>query len=239
MELLVMLHILWRRRILVGVGVLLAVAVGILAGSHVQATTNGGSVSSLRMVLDTVDSQLVAAAPNGSATLPTRALLLAETMATDRATRAIGRRGHVARGQLTVLGPSSRKIPPVDTPLVSQVYLLASSASTPYVVSVFADQVTPIITIEAQAADGARSATLARAAGTTLRSQLLLEDGHRSDGFVLDTVAPVRTKHVVTHSHRRLMMLAGAVGTFGFWCVCIVLGVALHRRARSVTPRPV
>jgi hypothetical protein len=239
MELLAMLRILWDRRIIVGLGVIVAVAAGVFAGRHAQASAgSGGSVSTLRMVLDTVDSQLVAAAPHGSETLPTRALLLAETMAGDGATRSIGRGAGLPSGQLSVLGPSARKIPPVDTPLVSQVYLLASGASTPYVVSVLADQVTPIITIHAQAADRARAGRLARAAGATLRSQLLRQDGHRSHGFVLDTVAPVRTEDVVTHSHRRLMMLAGAVATFGLWCVGIVLGAAVTRRLRRRAVAP-
>lgn len=242
MELASVFRLLWARRILAGLGIVVALAAGVLAGHKAQARSAaaGGTVSTLALMLDTSDSQLIAAAPAGAWTLPHRASLLADAVASDAAVRATARRAGVPAKDLAVLGPAARRLPAVDSPLVSQVYRLASTWAAPYTVNVFADNVTPIIKVQAQAPTPARAARLARAAGDTLRSTLVLDDGRDKGGFVLDTVAPLRTKHLpVKSSHASLMMVAGALATFVFWCAGIVLAVSLGRRVLALRrPRP-
>src|SRR4051794_124588 len=217
MELLAILRILWDRRVIVGLGGIVAVAVGRRAGQGAAAPPR--AVGSMSMMLDTTDSQLVEAAAYGTDQLPKRAALLADGLTSDSATATIAREAGVPDGQLAVLGPSARQIPQVDTPLVSDVYAVASTASTPYVVNVLADQITPIVKIDAQAPNGQKATRLIQASRSVLRSLLLRDDGEHSHGFVLDTVVPLRTKPApAASSHRRLMMAGAAVAVFGTWC---------------------
>jgi pyruvate/2-oxoglutarate dehydrogenase complex dihydrolipoamide acyltransferase (E2) component len=242
MELVAFLRILWVRRILVGVGILVAVGAGVLVGRKAEARTaaSGASVSTLALMLDTTNSQLVGAAPFGASTLPTRAVLLADAVTADAATRTVARRAGVAVKDIAVSGPAARRLPPVDSPLVSQVYRIASGWTAPYTVNVLADAMTPIVKVEAVAPDAAHAARLARAAGSTLRSTLVRDDGHRSHGFVLDTVSPLTTKALpVKSSHKSLIMAAGTIATFLLWCAGVVLVAGLLRRlADLLRPRP-
>jgi hypothetical protein len=228
-ELLLVLHRLWERRIIVALGVLMAVAAGLLAGRSGQAP--GSAVGTVRMLLDTTDSQLVKGAPTAADTLSTRAALLADDLASDTGSRIVAQRAGVHDEQLAILGPSARMVPPLDSPLVGRLSVATSSASAPYVVDVFADGLTPIISIEAHAADAARAGRLADAAAGGLQALLVADDSHGSRGFVLDKVAALRTKHVVGASpHRRLLMVAGALVVFGFWCMCVVVVDGTSRR---------
>jgi hypothetical protein len=234
MELVAILRVLWDRRVVVAVGIVVAVGVGMLAGRAAQAGGTGASgVGYLRMVLDTADSQLVEAAPKGAESLPTRAALLANALATEAGTAMVAREAGVAKEQLDVVGPSATRIPVVDSPLVTRVSAAASAPVAPYVVDLIADEQTPIIMIGAKAPDVARTARLTRAAAAGLRSLLVAKDGTRSRGFVLDTVTRVTTRRVVSRPRTRLAMAAGAAATFGFWCVCVVLAAATARRMRQ------
>ena len=236
MELVGILRVLWDRRIIVALGVVVAVAVGLLAGRQSGAGGAAGSsgVGSVRLVLDTADSQLVEAAPKGADTLSMRAGLLANAMATDMGTSVVARDAGVADEQLVVLGPAATRTPAVETPLVRQVAQATSNPNVPYVVKVSADDVTPIIAIDAYAPDASEVARLTRAAVAGLRSLLVEEDGTKSRGFVLEPIAPLRTEEVPTGAHGPLPMLGAALATFLFWCVCIVLAVGTARGMRRL-----
>ena len=232
MELLAILRLLWDRRYLVGLGVLVAIGAGLAAGSGRTAQVGSG-LGSLRMVLDTSDSQLLEAAPVGATTLPTRAALLADTMTTDGSRALVARAAGIPVSQLTILGPAATSPPIAPDPLVTQVSATAATGSTPYVVDVIADDVTPIISIAAYAPDRARAGRLAAAAGGALRSLLVTEDGTRSRGFVLETFSPVRTRQIPgAATHRRVLMAGGAIVVFALWCSCIVIIAGISRRTR-------
>jgi hypothetical protein len=237
MELVEVTRLLWGRRIIVGIGLVLAVVVGLLAGrgsAHAAPSTGLGTV---QLLFDTSDSQLAEAAPLGADTLPMRAALLADTLATDTGRAAVARAVGVPMQQLAILGPSTRALPPVETPLVTQ-SAVAAVAKQPYVVDVFADEVTPIISIEAHAPDAERARSLAGAAAAGLRSLSVADDPSQSHGFVLDTVTPLRAKALAGPGrHRSMMMVAGAIATFALWCCGVVLLAAVSRR-RRVRPRP-
>jgi hypothetical protein len=234
MELVGILRVLWDRRIIVALGVVVAVAAGLLAGRGAGSAAGSSGVGSVRMVLDTADSQLVEAAPKGADTLSMRAGLLANALATDMGTSVVARDAGVADAQLVVLGPAATRTPAVETPLVRQVAQVTANPNVPYVVKVNADDVTPIISVEAYAPDASEVARLTRAAVAGLRSLLVAEDGTRSRGFVLEAVAPLRTEEVPSGAHGPLPMLGAALATFVFWCVCIVLAVGAARGIRRL-----
>lgn len=231
MELVAILRILWDRRIIVALGIFVAVAVGLLAG-RVSGAGGSSGVGVVRMVLDTTDSQLVAAAPKGADTLSMRAAWLADSLATDEGREAVARAAAVPSDQVLILGPATKREPMLETPLVSRVRDATSGSGAPYIVDLTADEVTPIITIVTHGADVSQAARLAQAAATGLRSMLVVGDGTQSRGFRLETVAPLRTEEMVSGSRRSIAMLGAALVIFVGWCVCIVLGVGLDRHMR-------
>lgn len=234
MDLAAILDILWKRRVIVALGVIVAIASGLLLGrqSQVRGAAAESTVGSVRMVLDTSDSQLVEAAPEGADTLPIRAALLANAMAAKSATDVIARAAGVPADQLVVVGPAAKKTPTLETPLVSQVSQATLSADAPFVVDVSADELTPIISIEAHARNPSQVRRLTEAAGEGLRTLLAAEDGSHSRGFVLDTAAPVRIEQLTTSSSQMPMIIGGALATLVCWCIGIVLVVGLARRSR-------
>ena len=239
-----MLRLLWDRKIIVALGAIVAVAAALLAGGANQAQSAAGSsgVGSLRMVLDTSDSQLVKAAPRGADTLSMRAALLANALATDTGTELVARKAGVADDQLVILGPAAIRPPVVETPLVTRVAEAAPTANVPNVVRVSADEQTPVMSIEAHAPDASRAARLTQATVAGLRSLLLSEDGAHSRGFVLDTVVPLRSREMASGTHvalptlgrGALAMLGVALGIFVCWCGCVVLGVGVARKSRQL-----
>jgi hypothetical protein len=234
MELVAIIRVLWARRILVGVGIIVAVAAGVLAGRKADAgATSGGGAASMSLMLDTTDSQLVEAAPWESSDLPDRAFLLADVLPRDAAVGSVAHRAGVPVGQLLILTPAARNLPQVDSPLVAPTYQLESTAAAPYTVNVFADKTTPIVKLVTQAPDVASAARVTRAVAATLHSLAVHDDGHGEHGFVLRTVASLRTKALPAPSpHAQVLMVAGALATFVFWCTGVVLAHALVRRVR-------
>jgi hypothetical protein len=235
MEFLTIVRLLWDRRLIVAAGIVVAVAAGVLAGraSEGGSASGGSGVGSLRLVLDTSDSQLVAAAPKGASTLPTRAALLADVLATDTGTALVAKAARAPYDQLVVVGPAARRIAVVDSPLVAASSAAPVARDAPYVVEAIADGVTPIISIAAYAPDAARAGRLARAAAAGLRRLLARKDGTRTRGFVFDTVTPLATRTMVPTAHTRMVAAAGALTTFGAWCVLVVLGAGGARRMRQ------
>jgi hypothetical protein len=236
-ELLLILRILWDRRVVVAIGLLAAVAAGLAAG-HGRKAADANALGSLRMVLDTTDSQLVAAAPAGAGTLPTRATLLADTLSTGAGTALVARNAHLPADQVAVLGPDALSAPVAPSALATRVAAVASTTRTPYLVDVLADDVTPIISVAAYAPDRAQAGRLAAATGAALQTLLATKDATHSAGYVLHTFAQVRTRRLPAAStHQRVLMAGTAIALFGSWCACVVLatGTARRRRARSVS----
>lgn len=240
MELAGIVRIMWARRILVALGIVAAVAVGLLAGRVMEArhTVATAGVGKARMVLDTAHSQLVAAAPKGADTLAMRASLLADTLATRAGRSAIARMAGIHRKDLLVLFPAATKEPTDETPLVKQLLKMTSATQAPYLVNVIVDDITPIISIEAYAADNAHVRRLTTATISALRSRLTAEDGTGTGGFVLDTIAPPRLDKLPAGSHTAVVMLGAAIVTFAFWCLSIVLVAAVSRRWRGLAQEP-
>jgi hypothetical protein len=233
--------VLWDRRFIVALGIVVAVAAGLLVRhqSQAQGTAAGSGFGSVQLVLDTTDSQLVEGAPKGADSLPTRAGLLADALATEAGRVSVARSAGVTMEELAILGPAAMRAPIVETPLVRRVAAAASTAHTRDVVHVWTDDVTPIISIEAQAPTGAATARLARATAAGLRSLLNSEDGTHSNGFVLKTIAPLTIKHLATSSNASLRALGAAVVTFVLWCVGVVVlaGTAARMRRPNRVPQ--
>ena len=237
MELLPILRILWDRRLVVASACSPPSPPASWPGTAGRPTTPG-ALGSLRMILDTTDSQLVEAAPAGAGTLPARATLLADTLSTRAGTALVARNASLPPDQLAVLGPDALSTPVAPSTLVTRVAAVASTTRTPYRVDVLADDVTPIISVAAYAPDRAQAGRLAAAAGAALRTLLARKDATSSDGYVLHTFAQVGARRLPAAStHQRVLMAGAAFALFASWCACVVLatGGARRRRARSLS----
>jgi len=238
MELVAIARLLWERRLLVALGVLLAAAAAVLVGRAAPDASAGGGSGSVRLVLDTSDSQLVKAAPNGASTLPTRAWLLANTLATDAGRARVARAAGVPDEQLVVLSPAEKTVPVMETPLVKQVGAAVRGGNAPYVVDVSTFDEMPLISIKAYAPDAPRARKLAGAAADGLRAMMLRQDKSQSRGFVLDTVAPARATQLSSASRHPYLMAAGAMATLALWCGLVVLVAGTAHRLRSLDRVP-
>jgi hypothetical protein len=240
MELLGAAWILWERRIVVAIGVIVAVAAGLLAdragGASSGAATPG--TGTVRVVLDTGDSQLVKAAPRGADTLPMRATLLADRLASAAGKTLVAKGSGVRPSDLVVVIPAATKDPTSETPLVKRITKVTAAVYAPYVLEVRVDDVTPIISIKAHGPDDAHIRRLTEAAVASLRSLLVADDGSDSKGFVLDTVAPVRVERTPIGSNAVVLMLGAALAVFFLWCLAVVVVVAAWRRWRGLATAP-
>jgi hypothetical protein len=234
MEVLPVLRTLWRRRVAVAGGVAAALAIALVLGRGAPSRTG---VAYTRLALDTPRSQLVHAAPAGADTLGWRASLLAHLVATDATKRTIARRAGVPAGQVAVVDPTLAA-PAVPSSLPKGVAEATAAVTTPYVLSVYEpDGSLPIIAIATAGPDRAAAARLARAAAAVLASEGSRRRAPDVQPFVIQPVAPVHARTVVT-AGGRLRSLALAAFVLVLWCAVVAVGprlpagVARGRRAR-------
>src|SRR5581483_3971798 len=135
MELLPLLRWVWRRR-LVLLGALaasIAAFVGLGGGRSSGAST---AVAWTQVALDTPRSQLAAATPTGADSLPWRASLLMDLLATDASTKELAQRLGVTQDEVTVLDPNAA-VPSVQTSTALASAKAASLIATPLALEVF------------------------------------------------------------------------------------------------------
>jgi hypothetical protein len=235
MDLLGALWLLWHRRLLVGVGAIVATA---LAAALVQGVSLGplGSVGgpdsvgvgSGTVLLDTPKSQLLHPEPKGAETLPMRTLLFADLLAREDVKARIAREAGLAPKELDVLPPSSRGEPLVSTPLVEQAAAVATVPVAPVVLSVYADGESPMITIDAHAPDSLRAKAVVEAAMSAVKS-LFEREGDTQ--YRVDAVTEAHAKDVVSGSRGPALALIAAIAVFALWCGAIVVVASPRLRA--------
>lgn len=173
MEYVGLLRVLWRRRALMAVGVLLALCLGLFGMYRVsvsppglQSRTIASGRALQRMLVDTPDSLVVDARAKGAESIGSTAELLGDLMSGDRAVATMARMAGVGPAEIGVVGPGTA-VPGVPTPLAVQASEVARPHQ-PYVVSVGVEPGLPILSILAMAPNGRGAEGLARAASLTL-----------------------------------------------------------------------
>lgn len=245
MELLQLARLLWRRRLALAIGIVVAVVGAVRLGGSPPTTS---ALAWTRVALDTPQSELVKSAPSGYDTLPWRASLLSHLMSTDATQRELAQRLRVSRDQVAVVDAdfSLPEVPDMTAQKASDASLPTGAA---YVVTVnMVNVALPVISVEAVAPDRAGATRLARAAVAVLDSRASPAGAYtsaiRTDGgalnrlqpFVVQQVAPVRVKRVVAST---VPMKAIAAGVFilAAWLVGVLLLPRLVRRRPRVAPR--
>jgi hypothetical protein len=228
MELVALLRTLWRFRIAVALGGIVAIGLGFVATRG--ATTHFG-VASMRVVLDTPRSQTVDVEPEGAATLEWRAALLADLVSAEPARQGIARSMGIPVGSLVVTAPY-RAVPEVPYPLPRAALDAAAVMSEPYQLSVQAATLLPIVGIDARAPSREQAARLATAAARALETASVSEVDGYVQKMVVEDVGPPKAKEIVDRP-RRIMAVVVTALAFGLWCTCVTVLDGLSRRRRA------
>jgi hypothetical protein len=229
MEGLLVLKVISRWRVALGIGLLVAVAAAFAVGRP-QTTTSG--VALTRVALDTPDSQIVYSAPTGAGTLPWRASLLTHLVASERVKGEIASRMGIHVDELAVVDPTL-VAPPVPSSLPKAAAEVAAINPAPYIVTTYlTNGGLPIISIGANAPDRAAAARLAAATASVLESEAGTARGQDRQRFVVQSVAPVHAKTLVT-TGKPVKAMALLIFVFGLWCA----GLATFIGVRKGLPR--
>jgi hypothetical protein len=225
MESVGILRVLWRRRVAVALGCLLAAVVGALAmdrASPAPSFFQGSAPSSYalqRVLVDTPQSLVVDARPKGAASIGPRAVLLGALLASDEAKAAIARDVGLRPSAIAVVGPGAAA-PQVVTPLAEQATEVAHPRE-PYVVTVSEDPNLPILSILATAPGPRQARTLAEAGADALGS--LARQAPIAGGEM--AIKPLGHPEVgaMTAGAANLKAAAAAIAILVLWCCAVVV----------------
>jgi hypothetical protein len=229
MEVVTVLRVLWRRRIALAVGCVFAVAVAVAVGRSPSAP---GGLAKARVVVDTPQSQLVRDDPAGAQTLPWRATLAAMTLGTKAAREQMAREAEVPIGQLAVTD-LELTFPPVPASLPRAATSAANTTTEPYVLTVYTDDVLPVVVIETAAPTRYKAARLAQAAIYALQTGVSPITTEEQQGLSVQQSGAVRSRTVPGAAGRK-KMAAIAVVLIGLWVVALVTGPLLSGVRRTV-----
>ena len=241
MELLPLLRLIWRRRLLLGIGLVVAVALAFAIGGPPAGSS---AVAWTRLALDTPTSQLVKSAPAGADTLTWRASLLVHQMNTDDVQRQLAGQLGVPPDQLMVVDPALAT-PEIPASLPTAASDAAAMTVAPYTLTVFTPSLyLPLIAIEAAAPDRAGAERLAAAASDVLESKSSLsaaryESMIKTGGppatlerYLVEQVAPIRTKPV-SADVLPIKQIGAPLFLFALWAAgVLLLPLMLGRRRR-------
>lgn len=224
MELVAVLRALWRFRLLVVVGCVVAGALGYMTTKGV--TTYQGTAST-RVMLDTPTSQTLQANSVYGPSLNWRAALVGDLMSTDATRDRVAREMGIAANQLYIHAPYM-SLPPVPAQLPRHALEAGSAASEPYELAIQAVDPLPIITIDARAPTRAKAAKLATRGAEAVKAKAD-EPTVPGGQFVVQQISPIRTREIV-NGPRKAIAATVTVIVFTLWCAALTLISGLRDR---------
>ena len=248
MELGAALRDLWAHRVLVALAAVLAILASIFVAYRVAFPPSIESrqyhvgIASATALVDTPRSQVVDLGgkddTSEGGTLPSRASLLANLMASSPLKEEIARRAGVAPDKLVAVAPSGVGVPAPATPLVSGATVTAddprANVLTTNVLS-SAGQL-PIIVVNTQAPDATVAARLANGAIASLTDYLetvaATDRVPSSRRLVVKQLGPASVA-TASRGPRRLFGLLAAIVVFGTGCAMILFAPKLARGWRA------
>lgn len=238
---------LWARRLFVAVGFALAVMVGILLAFSVKpglppkfdGRQYEVGIASAAVLVDSPSSLSVDLTGGQSkadvASLSARARLLANLMASSPLKEQIARRAGVSADRMIASAPT---FGPAGTPspLTTGATKVKPSDPDANILTVHVNEVLPIITVDAQAANPASAARMSSSAVeelTTYLSSVAAKDRvPDAQQLVIKPLGPAKST-TVRRGPRRLFAVIGFMFGFGLWCAGIVIVAALARDWRE------
>ncbi len=238
MEVVSILRLAWRQRIALAAGALVAIAVGVAVGRSAAATPEEWTAST-RLLLDTPRSQVVDAAPGEVDDLGWRSKVLATLALGDQVRTRVARAAGVPPEQLTTVDPSlSVPLRPATLPRRAADVAQAAGAAAPYLLTVVADGMLPVVSLTASAERRGTAIGLVEAASDAVVALVPPRDERRNlPNVVAEPVGAVGVE--LSRSGNGALAafapLLAALVCFAIWCAC-VLALARSRDARWPGP---
>lgn len=241
MDAVTVLRLLWRQRLLLAVGIGLAVVVGIVMAYSVsgmpptfESRQYKVGIASAEMLVDSPKSQVADLGGGQALTdvggLASRARLLANLMAISPLKERIARRAGVNPRRLIATAPS------VDLPKQKNALDAASEGQKATTLTINFNEVLPIITANAQAPTPAIAARISASAVEELKAYLktvaATDKVPDARQLVINPLGPARFA-TVARGPRRLFAILAALFVFGLWCAGLVFGTRLSRSWRE------
>lgn len=230
MQVVKILRQLWRVRLLVAIAAIVSLLLGLMVAFKLpsfQTRQYELGIATVRMLVDTPQSQVIEVAPKGSDVTGGRANLLANVMVQGVVKAAIAERAHVSNDDLVGIAESAADGTPMAPPSdpTKQVLTTRVVATT--------DGDLPIIEIEARAPDGAGALKLANSAVAGLTTYL---DDKASQQQVSDVkrlrVTGLGDPQATVVTRGPGPAMAFVVTVFAFLALCgLILGVLAVIRA--------
>jgi hypothetical protein len=222
MEVIIFLRLLGQRKIRVGIGAVVALAVAVGLGGSPTAPSG---FAKTHVLIDTPRSELVANASVGMDSLWWRATLMAMRLGTDPARQQMAREIQVPVGQIAVTD-LELTVPNVPAALPVAATQAATVTPQPYVLTVQTDDVLPIVWIQAAAPDRAGAVRLAQAAVHALQAGASPRDTPQVQGLNIEQVNPIDAIEIPGGAGRSTMA-AIALVIFVLWCLGLAVGPAI------------
>jgi hypothetical protein len=237
MEFLSIFGVLAQRRILVALGVLLALLVGATAAGllPVGPGSTPGTPSGLAQTRVIVDHPKAVLADTSeiSDTVGKQAALFADVISGDPQRDAIARRAGIAPAQLGM-----RRLELTQLVALSQLAERAAKVSAgvarPYVVNVWAATPLPVLTIDVVAPTAAGAARVARATRDTLQALVPARSPAVVRSIVVKPLGEVRAVDVPADTPSKVVAVAATIAFFVFWLCAVVVLTGLQRAWRNV-----
>ena len=220
---------LWRRRLVVALGLLFAAAVGVVGLIKANSASTRVGVASQVLVLDTIPSQIVDPAPKRVLNLSWQSMLAGYDMASEETERAIAGELGLDPAELVITIPRL-EAPVRATPLPTRAAEIAAIHPEPYVLSVGLNPKVPLISLNATAPSVEAARRLTAAGAAELR--LVPEASGRQPIFTVEDVSQVTGRKIVSRP-RRMMAVAAAPVFFGLWCAGVLIVPAVARAFRA------
>ena len=241
MEIVAVLRVLRRHRLLVAAGALPALLVALSLQFQLSLMPPG--LASKERQYGVATSRVLLSAPAAPAfdldseitdTLGVRARLLADLMATDDVRAKIAARAGVEADQLAVMGPAMGP-PKVLVPLAVSATEASVSAREPYVVLVSVQEQVPIISLRGAAPDEAAAARVVDATAKSLE-QLISDRSAGGSALRVEALGPAAGRTIVEGAKPVAAVIA-AILVFALWAAAVVVVSGLARYWRASHPR--
>ena len=233
MELIAVARLLWRRRLLVVLGAVLAVAAAFVLG---PSPTPPRGFAATKVLLDTSHSQLAGDAPFGAETLPWRATLAGQALATEANRHAIAAGAGIAPEQFDITD-LALTIPTIPASLPRAAVKGAYSSAKPFALDVFTDEIVPIISISASAPDRRSAVRLAESTVAALKAYTMAPANSERLALDVRTVAPIDSV-AIPGGRGRKKLAAIAMVLFCMWIAGLALLPVLAGAFRATPQSP-
>jgi hypothetical protein len=247
MTVVAVLRELWNRRLLVAVGLAVAVTVGILMAFKISVgfpptfdeRQYKVGIASAGVLVDSPTSQVIDLSGGQNkadiVSLSARARLLANLMATSPLKDQIARRAGVSPNSMIATAPTvgSAASP---SPLSTGETKVSASDPDARVLAVYVNEMLPIITADVQAPSPSAAARIAGAAvielSLYLKSVAATDNVPEARQLVVKPLGPAKSA-TVQRGPRKLFAVIAFLFVFGLWCAAIVLACGLARSWRE------